>query len=544
MDNDLVLQLFIKSILEGKGFEDAQARIGVVANEAALAAPKLKKAGDETKKMGESFGGTRGPVADLTRILLQNVGVTGAAGEAAKAAGIGMYFMEGAAKASTVAIATTVASIALLLPSIIKWIAGTEDQTEAQRKQTEELVAALPELEELAAKVGKITEAQQRQLDAARKAAQLGDITRRDAMVKSLEDEASAYDEISRQVETLDATIARNFGSILNAPKALREQFEDLTAKQSEQRNAMEVHAATVAELNDAIAAGTTLEAGRAGALKDAAAAEREAAAAAKSHLEFLDEIVRLEGQQAQERLDAAGAMQEFKEGFEHDVENDLKGKKSTQKERLDALQKESERLLALGKVKRDQAAIDALVARQKRDQVYQGIADATYAVGVFSSLFGQNKGIAIAEAVANTAAAAVAAGRDTHGPFWVRLAAIAAVAAAGAAQVMTIRNAKPVGFDDPFSDFVARQLGRGSAVDFVREFGNTFVEGVRAGMAATMAGGARSVTYLTDRSRRIEHFHAEGVIGPNRTSTMKWLRRQLRVGDQVEARSTVGRPR
>ena len=68
------------------------------------------------------------------------------------------------------------------------------------------------------------------------------------------------------------------------------------------------------------------------------------------------------------------------------------------------------------------------------------------------------------------------------------------------------------------------------------------FGSGVRGGMQEQMAGGPTYVTNSVDRGLRIEHFHAEGLIGPNRRSTMKWFRRQLDVAARQDAQTTLRR--
>ena len=74
----------------------------------------------------------------------------------------------------------------------------------------------------------------------------------------------------------------------------------------------------------------------------------------------------------------------------------------------------------------------------------------ANTALSSVASMMAQNsvaqKGILIAQTVMNTAAAAVAAARDTTGPVWMRVAAIVTMATAGLAQVANIINTDPTG--------------------------------------------------------------------------------------------------
>ncbi len=125
-----------------------------------------------------------------------------------------------------------------------------------------------------------------------------------------------------------------------------------------------------------------------------------------------------------------------------------------------------------------------------------RGLAQAT--LGLLSTLFGENKALAIAQAIINTyegATKALAQG----GFFGQAMAAI--IIATGLAQVRKIQQTEPgegLGFDDPENDRLARVMTRRWAGDFVRQVGlgiQDFTRGVGAFSPPAPAAAAVGAT-------------------------------------------------
>src|SRR6185295_11654307 len=109
-------KLVLKAILDAKGFQEAQASIKGLAGAANASAPPIEGLGKKTAGLTKELGGTRGATADLTRILMYNLGVTGAAGEAAKAAGVAFNVLAGATGGLNFAVYAFILAAALVTP--------------------------------------------------------------------------------------------------------------------------------------------------------------------------------------------------------------------------------------------------------------------------------------------------------------------------------------------------------------------------------------------------------------------------------------------
>lgn len=179
------------------------------------------------------------------------------------------------------------------------------------------------------------------------------------------------------------------------------------------------------------------------------------------------------------------------------------------------------------------------LKLKQDAAKAERAMAEETLSIvaGSLSTLFGESKAIAIAEAIINTYLGASKA--IAQGGIWGAVQA-AVVIAAGLAQVAKIQSTNPdrtqgQGFDDTGNDAAARLGGRRWALDMIGEW----QKGVSAGWAAGMGGG--STTY---DNRQTYNVTVPGLLDPSNMTMLVQLHRNLQVvGKQIEGqRSTVRR--
>jgi hypothetical protein len=482
---DLKLAVVIQALLDAKGFDQAQIGLKNLADTA-------NKTTNQQKKLGESFGGTRGPVADLTRVLLMNTGVTGAAGEAAKAAGTAMYFFEGAATATNVAIAGGVAAIALLLPKLIDWLSTTTDLKDAHEGLKTSLIQNLEQIDKYATNLQTASDAATLLAGALRTQA----IEKEREKITEMRREIAIYTENMKKLgqTIIDSAAIRG----LQAQIVLMEEAhrQGISFAESLEQVGKQEHkfALDLTGVNSAL--------------------QRDAEDRARAVM-FA----------AQQELDGIGAISGAQE--------------KAYKVRIKELEEETKRLLALVGLKITDTNITIANETKKRQQYAQTVGSLGQIASALSDLFGRNKALAIAGAILDTYAGAASALADKTVPTYVRFAAAAAVIAQGLAYVAQIRKTNPVGFDDPFSDLVARRLGRQSADDFVHHFGGEFMRGL-----TNFGQAAQNVSNTTiNRGTTVDMsgMTVNGVLG-HRTQFRKFLEREMERATRVRRRRTVGR--
>jgi len=522
------LAIVLKAILDAKGFEQAQSYLKGYAYRVNETKPALDDASKKVKGLGDQFGGTRGPVADLTRVLLQNIGVTGAAGEVAKTAGAATYFLGGAVSFTTVAATGFVAVAALVLPYLVEWFKKTKDAGEAHEALKTSLDDLLPQLKEYL----KVVKNAQPELKA------LADVLLANAF-RDQKDEAVKLSESNKEnrkrVEALDAveqTRLRNLQIFAGRTSAL-------TAEEKKQREeAAESIVNQEAKLNallGAIEDGVLLTSEIATATDHATEASKRRAKALE------DEKKRQEELNAQ--LQAAEAAKFRDPSVQAALARDSEAlAKREAKAKMGALDEETAALLVQGDTNRQteeerQRLIDQRTTDEKQAGADKRATDAaTLAAGTASltSFFGNNKAARIAQAIVDTYAAATRALAEL-GPIAGPVMA-GVMIAVGLANVATIRK-QEVGFDDPFNDLLAAKMGRKSAADFVRYFGIGFQNGMQG------AGGGPSQTYHTHRVDRSTHYGGVslgGFFGTNETEMLKYLNRKLIQINRHETRTKV----
>jgi uncharacterized small protein (DUF1192 family) len=506
--DDLKLEIVIQALLDAKGFEEAKQNLGSLTQTANTVTPVLDKTGQATKRMGESFGGTRGPVADVTRLLLQQVGVTGAAGEAAKAAGTAMFFMEGAATASAVAMTAGVAALALLVPLIIRWARQT-DETD---KETKELLKTLDGSAAAFKKYGTSIKEATAQLAALGDASATAALDEERAALEELREQLrkleTAWDEANSedQREEIDKRIARVKAEIaakadaISQMKTLQETLDESAKHESDNTQTLQDN---ISQLNSEL---------------KRFAASREAADKAF---------------QAGREGQIESRMRAIQKALQKDSEELARNERDAKK---GALNDELRDLLVFGDKKEQLLEIEK---KARWDNVSDSIEAADAVTNTLNTVFSKNKGVAIAGAIVDTFAAANQVLRDPSliGTPYLRWTLAAAAIATGMANVNSIRSANP-GFDDPFADLTARKLGRKSAVDFVANFG----AGFHGAMGAMSGGGSVSNNTTINRGTSVGAVNIHGFMGAGKTELMKTLNRELTKVQRLERRTTLGR--
>lgn len=166
----------------------------------------------------------------------------------------------------------------------------------------------------------------------------------------------------------------------------------------------------------------------------------------------------------------------------------------------------------------------------------------ATEGMNLLTEVFGQNKELAIAQAVINTYEGATKA-LSQGGIYGVVLAAI--VIAAGLAQVAKIAESQPAkgggGFDDPKNDFAAYVGGQKWAKDMVGQW----TGGVASGFSGVMKDGGGSQTTNnnnTNNSTRTANYNIRmsGLFDSSSDIAMRRFARGLQVVNTLEGQRTL----
>ena len=521
------LAVIIKTLLDAKGFEEAQAYLKgfkAAANDAKPAAQGLT---DEQKKLTREFGGTRGALADMTRVLLQNIGVTGPAGEVAKAAGIGFNFLAGGASLVAAGAAGIVAAAALLLPMLIDWAKGTKDTDEATRDLKSSIVGMLPELEEYMRLAPKATEELK-------------------ALYHAQRDQA--HDEQRKKIADLTKTINVNQTEIARLRAGTAAYVETLA------KGEVIVHAAVAAKAEDREKADELAVANSrlTGALNSLLGAEADGVLLGDQVRKMTDDLRTASEKRAKALQDEERAQRDLEKAGKSytDVINERKqaeigpeDDKRREGEKLGALtQEQIDLLVSLGQTEEQvEAERKKLTAERDQDERESAankralMAETTgQAAAGLLSFFGKSKAVAIAQAIADTYAGADKA--LAQGGFF-GFAMAAAVIAAGLANVNQIRKAD-AGFDVPANDRLAEMYGEKWGRDWIR---HTDV-GMQRAMRG-MGGGGGGDHYHTriDRSVHLGIGDVSGVLG-SRTQFRKWLEREMVKALRLQKITTLGR--
>jgi hypothetical protein len=162
-------------------------------------------------------------------------------------------------------------------------------------------------------------------------------------------------------------------------------------------------------------------------------------------------------------------------------------------------------------------------------------VANASVALGV--AVFGQNKELAIAQAVINTYQAA--AGALAAQPVgWWNIALAVLMIAEGLAQVAKIESTDAgtagAGFDDPSNDRMAYMTGRKWAKDMT--------DNMSAGWSSGLAGANMGGSTTNDNSQTTNIHIGGGILDPNSREGMKQFGRKLALVMQSDSQRTIAR--
>ena len=521
---DIDLKLIIKALLDSKGFEEAQTSIKALAGAASAAQPATEGLTKNQKNLTKELGGSRGAVADLTRVLLMNIGVTGPAGQVAKAAGIGMTSLVGAINPLAIVAAGAVAALAVLIPKLMGMGEASAAAREEQQRLLDTIIGGLPGLEQLAESIGHVSEGLERQIDATRVLA----FEAQKARIETLNEEIKALRE-QLPVEKAILETRVDAAKVLEAFTRLeREHARALTEEEKKEelvRLQLEEKLGLRQRVTEAAEKGLTLEHLEANAAKAKADADRDAAKAARERVKVLADQIQLERDIFRESARRQQAENKDRAEARKKHDQDIK----TAAERILQIEAEGEA--------RSREVDEAKAA--KRQEVADGIALSAQAAAALVGLFTKNKAINIAAAIADTFAAGIATLKATAGMGpWVSIPAMASVIAVGLANVERIRSAE-VGFDDPFADLVARKMGRKSAEDFARHFGNEFSGRLPGAMA--QATNVYNQTTI-NRGTSVGAVNYNSIVGARKTQQLKQLNRDLIAMNRLEDRTRIGR--
>jgi hypothetical protein len=541
MADQLDLAIVLKAVLDAKGFEEAQGKIKALASQANATKPALDKTADAGKKMGQELGGTRGPVADLTRLLLANVGATSQAGEAAKFLGEATTATAGGVSALALGAGALVVAASFVVPKLIEWFNKSEALNEEQRKLRDEIVTSLPELEKYAETVKKVSDSVQVQIEGARALAlskQREDLAKKTADLTTKEEELAA---LRRRNEEVNDRIFRNFGTYMNAPKALREEFEKSTEKETQLAATTKVLRGETEELSEAVNTGAVVERQRKEAMEAATRAEerqtkalREREAAQRALNEAFEE-----GERARRGMPGGSLQELLQKDSKALAEREAKAKKGK-------LDPEVERLLVLGDAEAHLAAererLDTEEMERKRQEHKEKLAlDASMVAGAtqaLASFFGNNKTARIASALADTWAGVARAQADWPWPYSAVVSGI--VLAQGLANVSNIRK-QEIGFDDPVNDLLAQKLGRKFATDVLSHI----MFGFNDEMGGQSGGAGSSTVYDQRTYHQAGDTHnyggIHGLMASSPTQFARGVDRVMVKAQRFRQRTTVG---
>jgi hypothetical protein len=528
MAKDLDIAVVVKSVLDAKGFDQAQTKLGQLAGKAAPAKKATEALGNAAKKTGTDMGFLGARMSTLTQEVFRWAGM----GQHATAVGTGMSSsfsgIGNAAKFMGVGIGIATIAISFLAPLIIKWWNATKVAREEQERLREAMLGVLDNLRAYitdiptASAVIREWAAALQVLALEKQIARIGELTKsiaeNEAKVKDLTETKYAEIEVDQAGNALQAqTIHATKEQLAEADK-LSKQIRVETA---ERRALIEAKGKEVT-LAQQMAADRRAEQAR---------RSEQARDIAQRRIEMARYTAQQEKQIAAD-IAYDDSLKKMAKDQSRDADRDIRDETRRQTAHArEMMAIDSEQTLAHIRNRQEIAKIEEWLAEVRRNMQMDQISAWAQATTAFAGIFGQNKAINIAAALIDTYAAANKALNQYPGPpYTIPFAALAV--AAGLANVARIKEAE-VGFDDPFSDLIARKLGRRSASDFVAHFGGGFREG--------MGGGAVTNNYVrntTNRGTSIQNFNATGLFGANRTQVMKALKRELIVADRLEART------
>lgn len=526
MAEDLDLKILLKAILDAKGFEDAQAAIKGLAGAANKTSKETAALGDETEKTTGEVRGESREIQSLTSVLLASIGMTRGNAAMAHASGVAYRFASDGATIFSLKLAGLTLGLSLLLPKIAEYVTENKRAAESQDQITESALGELPQLEELAIKLGKVNTALQEQVRAVRSQAlrqQAKDIEENVSEIKKLEQAAS---DLQISIENLSV-----LERLMPSP-GLMKRMNELRDDLQKQNLEIDRRSAILERQQEAQEKGLALERADSKALEESTEASKRAEEAKKKL------------KKAQEDLnEALGQGRRF-------VDQDALAKDSAAIAEMERIRNQGrltdEQIEQLTRVGQTEEGIEAersrlIKEREKDDReaaANKRALDAEILASSVSALtvfFGSNKAAMIAQAIVDTYAGATKAFAQGGVLGFVTSAAIIAQ---GLANVANIRK-QEIGFDDPFSDLLAQKLGRKSAADFVKFFGIGFNQGMGGG-GGTVNNYQSSTTI--NRGTSVGAVNYNSIVGARKTQQLKQLNRDLITIGRLEDRTRIGR--
>jgi len=502
-----------------EGIDSAKRGVEELARKADKAKPSVQGLGDQVDKGGKKYRRATGEVTAMGAALFRSLGITGAASEAARGAGVAYEFAGASAGKLSIALAGSTVALSILLPLIVSWLQKTKDQTKEQEELTKKLAEQLPQLAAYREQIDGVNAALDAQLKATRELALIAQQRRIDALdeeIVKLKQQLgiSTVFVDQRLTEAQRMKAIANFGedvvgSLTKEGKAQNELTAQLQAKE-----------ALVARLVASQQAGITLD-------------EEEAAAIERSRLAREATLDQMEREKVlREELAALkteGFQAQIGEGARRDGE-EIARQERLDRERREAIRADLRDRQSAAQQDREEAASER-TRDEQRKKAAQQTNDYLLALGTDTAvaLFGNNKAVQIAAALVDTWRAANAALATVFPTVPLGVAAAALVTAQGLANVANIRK-QNVGFDDPANDLLARELGAKFAHDVLREINSGFGTGLSG-----LAQGTSSVsTTNVDRSMNFSgpiNVGAGDRFGggqPGHRQLMLWLNREL----------------
>lgn len=506
--DDLSVEIQIRALLDGTGFEQAKANLGGMGAAATTATLPIKTAAAATEVLGVKQHVSAREIKICTKELLVSAGAAEGAGAAGRFAAHGFKALGNSAEYANLALSGFGFALVFLLPRLLEWYHKSEDVKGSQDALNDAMDITIEKLQEVMDKAPGVSQV-------------LADLFKvmKDAERQKQTDGLKLMGErlaaIREELEDgdLNRLLEQAVGRDLKFFPELREAVETAKALRAEQAKII----TTARALEEAILEGTTVQ----------GMANR-----------ILGEGIK-PAKKNQAAIDALAASKKFANEQEMEALIDISGMQDKDfKKRVENMSAEQIKLLATSALKRQEA--DDTVAAEEKKAVATANTIGMYgqAAGALSNLFGKNKALAIAGAILSTYEGAALALVDKTIPnTFARIAAVTAVIATGLAQVQQIRKTNPaVGFDDPFSDLVARRLGRKSADDFVKHFGGTFMQGLNNFGQAT-----QNVTHI-NRGVTNNLGPVSGIIGSTPASFYRALERHMTMATRFRARTSIGR--
>jgi hypothetical protein len=506
MADDLRLQLVVQAILDAKGFDDAKAALGSMADTASKAKPAIEG-------LGTAQNVSSREIRLATAEILRYSGVTQEAGLIGRLAAVGFRAMGDSAEYANLAMVGATLGLSVLIPLIIEWINQSDNITQAQKELKDSIEAEYTILKPFLDTL-KGTNAQYEAW------AQNARDVRLDKQQEEIRSTIRTIDELKGKIASVndileDPTLWGWIRSLFRGKDTVDDLSKSL-GQATEHLKQLELAQARGIPLNEMLENG----------VKKATKAVKDLSDADKAHKADLERGAKLAHQQ---ELDALVDMTTYGQKQHAAWVKELKDKEKHNIDMIDA-DHEMRQREAADADKNYQKMLDDQAAYAKfKIESDQAIADAS--VSLLGTLFGKNKAARAAGVIIDTAAAIM----KTYAEMgYFATAFVAPIIAQGAAQEAAILK---TGFDDPMNDILAEKLGRKSAQDFVRLFGGGF----HSGLMGANAGGSVSNTTI-NRGVTVQSLHMSGILGVNEQDVMKNLNRKLIAAQRLEQRTTLGR--